>query len=343
MRQTAGRTPASGKMAIISEKILALLLVTAIFLTTYIETAYAKEEKKLRVLCTFFPLKVFTLNVAKGAQNVVIETLLPPNRGPHNYSLSPGDVRKIVRADIYLANGLGLESFLERPIKNINPKLKIFILTRGIKPIPIGAGSETQHDIHRGIFGIPGEYNEHAWVSPLQAIKYVMNIRDSLIKIDEPNSHLYIKNAEEYISKLRSLYEETRQAVKTFKSTKIVTQHRAFDYYARDVGLEIVAVLLEVPGQEPSAGKLAKLIRKIKASGAAAVFGEPQFSMALAKTIAKETRLPLGILDPAATGEVSMDAYEKIMKKNIVELRRILGEKNEQRRESRLFERSHQI
>src|SRR5438128_1891968 len=67
-------------------------------------------EPKLHVLATFPPMFCFTKNVAGDAADV--EMLLPPNAEPHNYALSPGDLKKIARADVIVENGLGVESWL---------------------------------------------------------------------------------------------------------------------------------------------------------------------------------------------------------------------------------------
>jgi ABC-type nitrate/sulfonate/bicarbonate transport system permease component len=59
-------------------------------------------------------------------------------------------------------------------------------------------------------------------------------------------------------TKFREL--RAQRAVKDLPNRRIVTEHEVFDYLARDGGLEIVAVVEEHPGQDPSAAGMVRLI-----------------------------------------------------------------------------------
>jgi ABC-type Zn uptake system ZnuABC Zn-binding protein ZnuA len=64
----------------------------------------------LRVLTSFLPMYLFTRNVVGDAPGVAVDMMLPSSLGcPHDYSLSPGDMKKIAETDIFIANGLGME------------------------------------------------------------------------------------------------------------------------------------------------------------------------------------------------------------------------------------------
>ena len=71
-------------------------------------------------------------------------------------------------------------------------------------------------------------------------------------------------------------------------SRKLVTFHDAFPYFARHFGFELVGVVLQNVGQEPTASELAALVGRVKAAGVKAVFSEAQFSPKLAQTLADE-------------------------------------------------------
>ena len=67
-----------------------------------------------------------------------------------------------------------------------------------------------------------------------------------------------------------------------------MTFHDAFPYFARHYGFELVGVILQNVGQEPTAADLAALVDKVRAAGVKAVFSEAQFSPKLAETLAQE-------------------------------------------------------
>src|SRR5262249_2662925 len=74
------------------------------------------------------PLKVVTLHtvlteIAReiGGNQVEVTGLVQPDADPHSYEPSPSDMRAIVDADVILASGLRLESYLDRRPPNARP------------------------------------------------------------------------------------------------------------------------------------------------------------------------------------------------------------------------------
>jgi ABC-type Zn uptake system ZnuABC Zn-binding protein ZnuA len=287
--------------------------------------------KKIKVLCSMFPVYLFTRNVTAGS-NLQVDLMLAANVGcPHDYDLTPQDMQKIAGADVFVINGLGLEEFLGEPVKKANPKIKLLDASAGIKDLiqmkdedenEKGEHKEEGHHHHAGA-------NPHIFADPRTAALMVRNIANELAKVDPANAALYAKNAQDYAARLDNLAAEFAAAAKTFRSKKIITEHAIFDYLAKDSGLEIVAVVEEAPGQEPSAAQMLEIIKKIKASGAAALFTEPQYPAKVGQTIAQEVGLPVATLDPVASGpaDAGLDYYEQTMKANLETLKKTLGEK----------------
>ena len=88
------------------------------------------------------------------------------------------------------------------------------------------------------------------------------------------------------------------------ENKKIVTFHEAFEFFAEEFNLEIVAVIEREPGTYPSAGEVADIIDLVREKEAKAIFVEPQYSRSAADTIARETNIPVYSLDPIVTGEL---------------------------------------
>ena len=68
-------------------------------------------------------------------------------------------------------------------------------------------------------------------------------------------------------------------------------------------------------------------MKTIRARQAGAVFTEPQYPPAVGQTIARETGLPVAVLDPVASGpaDAPLDYYEQAMRRNLETLRATLG------------------
>jgi len=169
--------------------------------------------------------------------------------------------------------------------------------------------------------------NPHLFASPLMAARIARNIARELGSIRPSSKDLYERNATAFEARMNRLTADFQAAVKRLKNVRIVTQHGAFDYLARDVGLQITAFVQDHPGYEPSAAEMLALTKTIRAGGAGAIFVEPQYPQKVPRALAAEAGIPVGLLDPVATGPAGAgtDYYEKVMRQNITALEKTLG------------------
>ncbi|MBI5846274.1 MAG: zinc ABC transporter substrate-binding protein [Deltaproteobacteria bacterium] len=279
--------------------------------------------RPLKVLCSTYPMYVFTSSVAKGSAGVSVDLMLPSALGcPHDYVLTPKDMRKLAEADVLVINGLGMEEFLDASLKKAKPKLKIIDTSAGQKGILRLMGDDGQGHHHGG-------FNPHLFSSPKRAAQMVKALGESLAALDGKNSSLYRKNAAFWHGRLSGLAASYARAAAAFPNRRIVTQHAVFDYLAEDCGLAIVAVVEDEPGQEPSASDMLEIVKAIRAKKAAALFTEPQYPAKVGETIAREAGIPVAALDPVANGPDGADIshYEAAMQKNLGILKSVLGKK----------------
>lgn len=256
-----------------------------------------------RIVTSFYPVYIATLNVAKDVPGVEVLNLTPPLTGClHDYQMRPDDLKKLSGASVFVVNGAGMESFLDEAIRQ-SPGLKIVNASEGIELL--------------------GE-NPHVWVSVSLAMKQVENIARELAALDPSHKDLYRKNTYAYLARLDALRTQMHEELKTTKTRDIVTFHEAFPYFAREFNLNIVAVIEREPGSEPSARELAGTIDQVRKCGATALFAEPQYPAKAIDAIAAETGAMVYILDPAVTGPMEPDAYLKIMENNLSELEKAL-------------------
>jgi len=274
------------------------------------------------VLCTTFPIYQITRNLTVGSTTLEVELMLPAQVGcPHDYALTPQDMQKLSRADALVINGLGLEEFLGAPVKKANPRIQVLDSSQGIKDLlRYSQESASGHDHHAG-------YNPHLFASPRMAARQTLAIAQGLKRLDPAGAGLYDRNALAYAARLNALADEMQALGRTLANPRIVTQHGAFDYLARDMGLQVVGVVAAHAGHPPSAAQTLELVRTIRRSKAGAVFTEPQYPARIAQTIAREAGIPAAVLDPVASGpaRAGLDYYEKIMRRNMATLKVTLG------------------
>lgn len=281
-------------------------------------------DRPLRILCTTFPLYQITRNLVVGRDAVQVDLLLPAQLGcPHDYALTPSDMQLLAQTDVLVVNGLGLEEFLGAPIKMANPAIRIIDSSKAVTDLISGDAEEKQQN------GMDNQQvaNPHLFVSPRltgQLSKYLAAL---FTEIDPGGEEIYRSNSQAYRGKMAALDQKMVALGKRLRNKRIITQHAVFDYLARDLGLEVVAVVEAHAGQEPSAAEMLALIQTAKEKKAGAFFSEPQYPARVVLTIAKEAGIATATLDPVATGpdDAGLDYYEKVMNENMQVLNLTLG------------------
>lgn len=297
-----------GKGKVGTSKKLVVYILVSLFLVILLGPVPAagegrQERRKLRLVASFYPMYIMALNVCKDVPGVELANLAPLAAGClHDYALTTADMQKLERADIFIGNGAGLESFL-RQIAVRYPHLKIVELAAGIPLINNAA--------------VP---NPHVWVSVANAIVEVQNLAAFMAIIDTAHAARYQQNARDYVARLEMLRREMHAALDVYRGVPLITFHESFAYFAEEFGLKLAGVINREPGSSPDAKELAETIATIKKLRVKALFTEPQYPVAAAAIIARETGIPLHHLDPAVSGPVRADAYITIMRRNLASL-----------------------
>ena len=299
-----------------TSKILSLLLlVLSVALVGCGGTDKPAEKKTaepFRIVTSFYPMYVATINITDGVDGVEVYNMTKPQTGClHDYQLMTEDMKTLEKADAFVINGAGMEDFMDK-VTEQQKKLKVIDASRGIELI---------HDDEEGD-------NPHVWLSVTDAITQVRNIADQLKEADPTHAEAYEKNAAAYIEKLTSLKSEMHAALDTVPHKDIVTFHEAFPYFAKEFNLNIIGVVEREPGTEPTPTELQETIEQVNALPTKVLFTEPQYSPAAAETIARETGAKIYTLDPVVTGEATpaaKNAYIDTMKKNMQVLKEALN------------------
>lgn len=276
------------------------LSVFKILLLAGILALPARADEPLRVVTSFYPVYVAMLNVSAGVPGVEVHNLTSPHIGClHDYQLTAGDVRQLSDADLLLANGAGMETFLGK-VKEQSPSLRVVEVSEGI---PLMDG------------------NPHVWVSFEGASRQVDNIAEALALAAPEKADTFRANAATYKAALAALDEKMKSSLAPYAGTPIVTFHEAFPYFARDFKLDLVGVIAREPGTEPSARELADTIGLVRERKVKALFAEPQFPDKSAQVISRETGVEVYELDPVVTGpsepSEARGAYLRAMEKNL--------------------------
>ena len=252
-------------------------LISVLALSLGSSFAYAK----FKVVTTFTIIQDMAQNIAGDAATV--ESITKPGAEIHDYEPTPKDIVKAQSADLVLWNGLNLERWFEKFFQNVKDKPAV-VVTEGIEPMSINEGPYT------------GNPNPHAWMSPSNALIYIENIKNALVKYDPQNKETYEKNAALYAQKIKALDKPLREKLAQVPEAQrwLVTSEGAFSYLTRDYGFKEAYLWPINAEQQGTPQQVRKVIETVKANNIPVVFSESTISPKPAKQVAKETGAKYG-------------------------------------------------
>jgi zinc/manganese transport system substrate-binding protein/manganese/iron transport system substrate-binding protein len=241
-----------------------------------------------------------------GGSRVAATSIIPPGVGPEDYEPKPDDAKKLADAKLIVSNGVGLDDFLDKLLAS-------------------GSGGQTPHLVLGDgipVLTVDGEENPHFWLDPTLVKQYYLPaVASKLTELDPGGKATFDANVASYGTQLDALDAELKAKIDTIPAAnrKLVTFHDAFPYFAKHYGFELIGVILENVGQDPSAADLAALVEKVKAAGVKAVFSEAQFSPKLSETLAQEAGITTVVttLYNDALGPAPADTYLGLMRWNV--------------------------
>ena len=285
----------------------------------------APKAEKLNIVTSFLPVQSHTLAIAGDHANV--KQLLAKDTGPHDFQLTPADVKKLSDADLLIINGAGIEEWLGELIKKSgNKNLVVVDTSNGIKlvespeEIEIGHSHSHAHDHDHG-----DGANPHIWLDPVIAKKQAANIVAALQKADPSNASAYAQNGKVYEAKLSALDSDYRSTLAPLPNKNLVTFHDAFPYLAARYKLNYVGAISEFPEKDPAPKQLAALVDKIRSLKVGVLFAENGYAPGLLKKIAGETGAKVSELDTLEVGQGTPTAYLDRMGANLESLRKAFG------------------
>ncbi len=266
-----------------------------------------EPTRSLRVVATTTVFADIVKNIA--GDSVAVDSIIPAGAGPEDYEPSPDDARKLAEADLIVSNGAGLDDFLDGLIDAAGEgEVPRLVLGDGIPTITID-----------------GEENPHFWLDPSLVVKYYLPaITASLSALDPAGAATYEARRAAYAAEIETMDAVNKAAIETIPEAnrKLVTAHDAFPYFAAHYGFELVGVIVENVGQEPTASELAALVETVKAADVQAIFSESQFSPELARALADEAGVTKVVttLYNDTVGPAPADTYLGMMAWNVQEI-----------------------
>ncbi|MBM84959.1 MAG: zinc ABC transporter substrate-binding protein [Rhodospirillaceae bacterium] len=264
--------------------------------------------------------------------------LLEGTASPHRHALKPSDARAISSANLVVWVGPMIEGFLVRPLKSVSSETRVLALVREaslvrLAPRSGGAWEEDAHDHHGDEHKKDAHAHDdvdqvdgHLWLDPRNGRAIAVLVAEELARIDPKNADAYRVNADRAVGQLKILEDEIRRTLATVSKVPYVVFHDAYQYFEKRFGTSAVGSITVDGHSTPSVRRLREVRGKIRTTGAACVFVEPQFPPKLADTVREGTGAGVGTLDPlGANLPAGPGAYRALLSELATNLNRCLS------------------
>ena len=254
------------------------VLLVALLLTVSACSGVVTGETGLQVVATTTILGDVVTRVTGG--EAVVDILLPSGTDPHEFQLSSRQITELGRADLIVANGLGLEEGLDDVLSSIEADgSRVLRVADLLDPIPFGSGLGG---------GEADDLDPHVWMD-LDRMATAARLISAELEILDPDGP-WPANVDGFVAELESLDVEIERMLASVTNRVLVTNHDSMAYFAERYGFEVVGVV--IPGGStlatPSSAELAELVSTIESRGVSAIFTESTESEALGEAVAAE-------------------------------------------------------
>ena len=304
-------------------------LIISIISTLFYFSALKAEIKAVTSIKPIHSLVSYIME-GVGSPDLIVDGY----NSPHGFSLKPSHAKMLQEADIVIYVGEGLEEFLEKPLESLAQNAVKFELLKqsGMKKLKFrernifeghddhddhghGKKKKDDHDDHddhdhdkkakkedHDDHGHDdhghghGEFDPHIWLDPMNAKIIVKKVTNQLSKLDKDNSSTYKSNSKKALKEIDNLIKQVKSDIN--KDAKVVVFHDAYQYFEKRFDVNIIGALTVNTDVLPGAEQLAEIREVIEHEKVTCVLSEPQFNPDIVKTIANDTNINMGVLDP---------------------------------------------
>ena len=243
------------------------------------------DSDKKTIFVTITPMQSIIEEITAG--DFDIEVIVPKGASPETFEPTPKQVTSFSDAEFIFSTGI--IDFEQSLVERIDDDAEVVNLSNGIELI---AGS-CSHGNHQHKHGV----DPHIWTSP-RALRTMVTNAHKAIMAHYPDSVKYTEATGRLLERIDALDNYCATRIKAEGVEAMMIYHPAYTYYARDYGIEQIAI--EHDGKEPSLRQTTALIEKAKEHGVKAILRQPQYSEDKVRAIANDAGAEIITTDPLA-------------------------------------------
>jgi zinc/manganese transport system substrate-binding protein len=256
-----------------------------------------------------------------GGDKVDVHSVMKGPENVHNVMAKPTEMVYLNKADLFVHSGLDTEPWRDNLMKGArNPRILpgqpgYVDMSTGVelKEVPTGNVDRSMGDVHA--YG-----NPHFTLNPQIAQRMAATLVRAMMAADPPNADFYKANAVKFVNEMADLSREIRQTFAPYAGLKVVTFHKAWEYFADAVPIEIVGTIEPRPAITPSPAQVRDIIELMKRNDVKVVICETYDDPKLAQYVADQAGAKMVVLPDHVNGVPEVGSYQELFRYDVKKL-----------------------
>ncbi|MEE4639643.1 MAG: zinc ABC transporter substrate-binding protein [Wenzhouxiangella sp.] len=202
---------------------------------------------------------------------VHVEVLVPAGASPATHEPTGRQMMALSEAGAWFRIGVPFEETWAPRIKANFPELPVIDTRAGIELMTMGSHG--------------GRPDPHIWLSPRLVLQQARTIRDALTGIWPQHAARFSAGHAAFAADLQTLDADLTARFGELGQRRFMIYHPALGYFARDYGLEQIAI--EIHGQQPGPTSLTRIIEAARAADIHVIFVQQEFGKSAAEAVAR--------------------------------------------------------
>lgn len=327
------------------KRIICLILALALAFTLCAcgPKSAPESDGRLKIVTTIFPVYDWVRSImGTAAQDADIVMLLDDGVDLHSYAPTAEDMLSIADCDLFIYVGGESDEWVEGALESVKNDDRTVLCLMDVlgdslkeEEIVEGMQAEEEHEEGEGHDHEEGpEYDEHIWLSLLNAQKLCKKIAEALAAVDPQNANAYTGNEAIYSEQLQSLWKDYENAAANARFNTVLFGDRfPFRYLTDDLGLGYYAAFVGCSAEtEASFETVSFLADKVDELGLPCVLTIEKSDGRIAQTIIENSYsngveiLAMDSMQSVTVKDVNAGVnYLSIMQSNLEVLEQALG------------------
>jgi len=225
------------------------------------------------------------------------------------------------QADLFVHSGLDAEPWRDNLLKGArNPRVMPGApgnvdMSSGVelKEVPTGRIDRSMGDMHA--YG-----NPHYTLNPQIAQRMAATLLKAMAQADPASADVYKSNAITFVNEMADLSREIRTTFAPYARLKVYTFHKAWDYFADAVDIDIVGNVEPQIGITPSPAQMKRTIEQMREQSVKVLIVETYDDQKLAQYVATQAGARCIRLPDHVLGVPEASSYQKLFRYNVEQL-----------------------